>query len=61
MIVGGVGDNGFDLGGTEFVVEEGECMSRDLVRVSCFAKNSKRLRWDCSFVIRSRCRWGKCG
>ncbi|THG16832.1 hypothetical protein TEA_003755 [Camellia sinensis var. sinensis] len=30
-----------------------ECM-RDLIRFPCFVKNSKRVRWDCSFVIRSR-------
>ncbi|KAH6788823.1 hypothetical protein C2S51_003829 [Perilla frutescens var. frutescens] len=26
-----------------------------------FNNNSKRTRWDCSFAIRSRGRWGKCG
>lgn len=26
-----------------------------------FSNNTKRARWDCSFAIRSRGRWGKCG
>lgn len=54
MIAGG--------GGCCVVVLEGgeeECMK--VVVVDCVVENSKRVRRDCSFVIRSRGRWGKCG
>jgi hypothetical protein len=44
--------------GTHFLVVVEECM-RDLVKLLFFAK--KNSRWNCDFVIRTRCRWGKCG
>lgn len=48
---------GVDLG-----VEEGKCMKELAGFVQEFIlNNSKRTRWDLSFLIRSRGRWGKCG
>lgn len=40
--------------------EEKKCM-RELDRIVELNNNSKRTRWDLSFLIRSRGRWGKCG
>lgn len=43
------------------VIVRKECM-RDLESGDLFFwDNSRRIRWDCSFTIRSRGRWGKCG
>lgn len=44
-----------DIGG-----EDKKCM-RELDRIVELNNNSKRTRWDLSFLIRSRGRWGKCG
>lgn len=48
--------------GLESELESKKCM-RDLVwwNLCCVKDLGKRIRWDCSFVIRSRGRWGKCG
>lgn len=40
--------------------EDTKCM-RELDRIVELNNNSKRTRWDLSFLIRSRGRWGKCG
>lgn len=40
--------------------ESKECM-KELDRIVELNNNSKRTRWDLSFLIRSRGRWGKCG
>lgn len=43
------------------IKEEERCM-KDLNKfLEFFFNNSKRARWDLSFLIRSRGRWGKCG
>lgn len=43
-------------------VEEERCMKELAGVVEGFIlNNSKRTRWDLSFLIRTRGRWGKCG
>lgn len=46
----------------ELESESKKCM-RDLAwwNLCCVKDLGRRIRWDCSFVIRSRGRWGKCG
>jgi hypothetical protein len=57
-----VGGSVLEVSGLKLQLDLEECMRVLVCCVLCLVKDlGRRIRWDCSFVIRSWGRWGKCG